>query len=164
MSQESDAGSKQAGGEKLITSNRKAHHDYHILETMEAGIVLQGTEVKSLRAGRANLKDSWVDIRDGQMFLVGMHISPYEAANRFNHAPERERKLLMHRREITRIAQKAREKSLTVVPLKLYFKNGKAKALIAMVKGKRAYDKRDAMAERDNKREVDRALKEGRRE
>ncbi len=161
MTQDASAGSKD-GGEKLITSNRKAHHDYHILETLEAGIALRGTEVKALRAGRANLKDSYVDMRDGEMTLVGVHISPYEAGNRYNHEPERPRKLLLHKREILRFGQKAREKSLTIVPLRMYFKGGNAKVLIALVKGKREFDKRDTISERESKRAVDRALKEGR--
>jgi SsrA-binding protein len=161
VTQDAGAGSKE-GGEKLITSNRKAHHDYHILETLEAGIALRGTEVKALRAGRANLKDSYVDMRDGEMTLVGVHISPYEAGNRFNHEPERPRKLLLHKREILRFGQKAREKSLTIVPLRMYFKGGNAKVLIALVKGKKEYDKRDTISDREAKRAVDRALKEGR--
>jgi SsrA-binding protein len=151
------------GNHKLIASNRKARHDYEILETIEAGIVLRGTEVKSLRAGRANLKDSYVDLRGAEMVLVGVHISPYEAGNRFNHDPERPRKLLLHKREILRFGQKAREKSLTMVPLELYFKSGKVKVKLALVRGKRAYDKRAAIAEREGRREVDRALKEARR-
>jgi SsrA-binding protein len=150
-------------GHKLIASNRKARHDYEILETIEAGIVLRGTEVKSLRDGRANLKDSYVDLRDGEMILVGVYISPYESGNRFNHDPERPRKLLLHKREILRFGYKAREKSLTMVPLEMYFKAGKAKVKIALVRGKRAYDKRTAIADREAKRAVDRALKESRR-
>ena len=161
MSEQHEPGGKR-GGEKVITTNRKAHHDYHILERMEAGIALRGTEVKSLRAGRVNLKDSYVEARDGEMTLIGTHISPYEAGNRFNHEPERPRKLLLHRREILRWGQKAREKGLTLVPLRLYFKNGKVKVEIALVKGKRSYDKREAIATRESQRELDRARKEAR--
>lgn len=147
-------------GIKIVTTNRKAHHDYHILERIEAGIALQGTEVKSLRAGRINLKDSYAEFRDGELFLVGVHISPYEQGNRFNHDPERVRKLLLHRREILRYGLKAREKGLTVVPLRVYFKDRRAKVELALVKGKKAYDKRAAIAQREAKRDLDRALKE----
>jgi SsrA-binding protein len=120
VSEQHEPGGKR-GGEKVITTNRKAHHEYHILERIEAGIALHGTEVKSLRAGRVNLKDSYVEARDGEMTLIGTHISPYESGNRFNHEPERPRKLLLHKREILRWGQKAREKGLTLVPLRLYF-------------------------------------------
>ena len=147
---------------KMIASNRKARHDYEVLETVEAGLVLVGTEVKSLRGGHANLKDSYVEIRDGEMILVGVHISPYESGNRFNHEAERPRKLLLHRREILRFAHKAREKSLTMVPLELYLKGGKVKVKLALVRGKRSFDKRAAIATREVRREVDRALKEAR--
>jgi SsrA-binding protein len=148
---------------KLVASNRKARHDYEIIETIEAGLALVGTEVKSLRVGQANLKDSHVEMRDGEMTLVGVHISPYTSGNRFNHEPERPRKLLLHRREIIRLGQKAREKSLTMVPLEMYFKGGKVKVLLALVRGKKSYDKRAAIATRETRREVDRALKEARR-
>jgi SsrA-binding protein len=150
-------------GLKIITTNRKAFHDYHVLETIEAGIALRGTEVKSLRAGRVNLKDGYVDLRDGEMLLVGIHINPYEAGNRFNHEPERPRKLLLHKREILRFGIKARDKGLTIVPLKMYFKSGRVKVEVALVRGKRAYDKRAAIAQRESKRELDRALKEAKR-
>jgi len=160
--------SRQAEGSdanhKLIASNRKARHDYEILETVEAGLALVGTEVKSLRGGHANLKDSYVELRDGEMILIGVHISPYAGGNRFNHDPERPRKLLLHRREILRFGHKAREKSLTMVPLELYFKNGKAKVKLALVRGKKSFDKRAAIAEREGRRDVDRALKEARRQ
>ena len=151
------------GGVKQITTNRKAHHDFHILESIEAGIALRGTEVKSLRAGRVNLKDSFAEVRNAEMILVGVHISPWETGNRFNHEPERPRKLLLHRREILRFGLKAREKGLTLVPLRMYFKNGRAKVEIALAKGKRAYDKREAIADRESRRELDRALKEAKR-
>ena len=158
----SEIGGKTAEGRALrvITTNRKAHHDYHILDTIEAGVALQGTEVKSLRAGRINLKDSYAEIRDGELYLVGVHISPYEQGNRFNHEPERPRKLLLHKREILKLGYKAREKGLTLVPLRVYFKGGRIKVELALVKGKRAYDKRAAIAEREAKRDLDRAFKE----
>ena len=151
-------------GFKVVTTNRKAHHDYHILDRIEAGIVLQGTEVKSLRAGRINLKDSYAEFRDGELFLIGAHISPYEQGNRANHEPERERKLLLHRREILRLGLKAREKGLTIVPLRVYFKSNRVKVELALVKGKRAYDKRVAIASREAKRDLDRAFKDARQQ
>jgi SsrA-binding protein len=160
VSEDAKAAGKR--GEKVITTNRKAHHDYFILDSIEAGIELRGTEVKSLRAGGVNLKDSYVDTRNGQMTLIGVHISPYETGNRFNHEPERPRRLLLHKREILRWSLRAREKSLTIVPLRMYFKNGRAKVEIALVKGKRSYDKREAIADRESRRELDRALKEAR--
>jgi SsrA-binding protein len=147
-------------GLKVIATNRKAHHDYTILDRIEAGIALQGTEVKSLRAGRVNLKDSYAEIRDGEMFLIGVHISPYEQGNRFNHEPERDRRLLLHKHEILRLGIKTREKGLTVVPLRMYFKSRRAKVELGLVRGKRSYDKRRAIARRDAQRELDRALKE----
>ena len=149
---------------KVITTNRKARFDYAIAETVEAGISLVGTEVKSLRAGRVNLKDSYAEIRGAEMFLVGAHISPYEEANRFNHEPERLRKLLLHRREILRLGIKVREKGLTLVPLRMYFKSNRVKVELGLARGKRMYDKRHAIAQRDAKRDVDRAMKEAKRE
>ncbi len=145
---------------KVITENRKARHDFHIEETFEAGIVLAGTEVKSLRAGKANLKDSFARVDNGEIFLFNAHISPYEQGNRFNHDPLRTRKLLMHAHEIRKLIGKVQEKGLTLVPLKMYFKNGKAKILLALAKGKKLYDKRDDMAARDAKREMERAFRE----
>ena len=144
---------------KLITQNRKARHDYLILDTIEAGVVLQGTEVKSLRAGRANLKDSYARVEKGEVYLYGMHISPYEQGNRYNHHPRRTRKLLLHRHEIKRLIGKVQEKGLTLVPLRLYFDHGIAKVELALAKGKKQYDRRHAIAERDNQREMQRALK-----
>ncbi len=155
--------SDTSNGIKVITTNRKARHDYQILETIEAGIALVGTEVKSLRAGRVNLKDSYAEIRAGEIFLVGAHISPYEEGNRFNHEPERQRRLLLHRREILRFGTKTREKGLTLVPLRMYFKSNRVKVELGLARGKRAYDKRQAIAKRDAKRELDRALKEAKR-
>lgn len=145
---------------KVVTENRKARHDYHIEETYEAGMVLTGTEVKSLRAGRANLRDSFAEIRNGEIYLQGSHISPYQHGNRFNHDPYRARKLLMHRHEINRLIGRVREKGYTLVPLKLYFRKGYAKVELALARGKRFYDKREAIAERDARRRIDRALKE----
>ncbi|MDQ0285157.1 SsrA-binding protein [Desulfofundulus luciae] len=145
---------------KVVTVNRKARHDYHILETYEAGIALTGTEVKSLRAGRANLQDSFARIENAELFLYNMHISPYDQGNRFNHEPKRTRKLLMHKREIMRLLGKSREKGLALIPLKVYFNDrGKAKVELALARGKKVYDKREDMAARDAKREMERALR-----
>lgn len=146
-------------GEKLIASNRKAFHDYFVLQKLEAGLALTGTEVKSLREGRVNLKDSYIDIDRGEAFLVGAHISPYSHGNRENHDPERKRKLLLHRREIDRLQGQVVEKGLTVVPLRLYFKNGRVKAEIAVVRGKKLYDKREAERRRELDREAEAAIK-----
>jgi SsrA-binding protein len=145
---------------KIVTENRKARHEYHILETFEAGLVLTGTEVKSLRAGKANLQDSYARVDNGELMLYNMHISPYEQGNRFNLEPKRIRKLLMHKQEIMRLLGKTREKGLALIPLKVYFKNGLAKVDLALAKGKKLYDRRDDAAERDAKREIDRAVKE----
>jgi SsrA-binding protein len=154
---------QDAGDIKVVTTNRKARHDFQILDTLEAGISLQGTEVKSLRAGRVNLKDSHAEIRAGEVFLIGAHISPYTQGNRFNHDPERDRRLLLHKREIVRLGVKVREKGLTIVPLRIYFKSNRAKVELALARGKRMYDKREAIAKRDVKRELDRAMKEAKR-
>lgn len=145
---------------KIVTENRKARHDYFIEETYEAGIVLAGTEVKSLRAGRANLKDSYAQVENGEMFLFNMHISPYEQGNRFNVDPVRPRKLLLHKREINRLLGKVKQQGLTLVPLRVYFKKGRAKVELVLAKGKKVYDKRKTMAERDAQREMARALRE----
>ena len=147
-------------GIKIAAENRKARHDYHIHETFEAGIVLTGTEVKSLRAGKANLKDSYGRLENTEIFLHNMHISPYEQGNRFNHEPLRKRKLLMHRYEINKLIGKVKEKGYTLVPLKIYFTHGLAKVELALATGKKLYDKRDDMAERDAKRDMDRALRD----
>ncbi|MBN1351333.1 SsrA-binding protein SmpB [candidate division KSB1 bacterium] len=144
---------------KIITTNRKARHDYHIVETLEAGIVLQGTEVKSLRDGRANLKDSYAAIKSGEIFLYGMHISPYDFGNIYNHDPIRTRKLLMHKKEIKRLIGKTEERGMTLIPLKLYFSRGRAKVELGLAKGKRLYDRRADIAKRDADREIDRAMK-----
>ena len=145
---------------KVITDNRKAIHDYTIEESFEAGIELKGTEVKSLRAGRANLKDSFAIIENGELYLHGMHISPYEQGNIFNVDPMRPRKLLMHKKEILRLLGKTKEQGLTLVPLKAYFKKDKIKIELALAKGKKLYDKREAAAEKSAKREIEKAMKE----
>lgn len=145
---------------KNVTENRKARHEYHILETFEAGISLFGTEVKSLRAGKANLQDSFARVENAELMLYNMHISPYEQGNQFNHEPKRTRRLLMHKYEITRLLGKTREKGLALIPLKVYFKNGLAKVELALAKGKKLYDRRDDIAAKDAKREMDRAMKE----
>ena len=145
---------------KTIAQNKKARHDYFVEETYEAGIELCGTEVKSLRAGRVNLKDSWCSIVDGEIFVNGMHISPYEKGNIFNRDPIRPRKLLMHKREILKLYGTLKQEGLTLIPLSLYFKNGRVKVELGLCKGKKLYDKRDDLAKRDAKRTIDRALKE----
>lgn len=145
---------------RIVSENRKARHDYIIEETYEAGIELRGTEVKSLRAGRANLKDSFAIVENGELFLYGMHISPYEHGNIFNVDPLRPRKLLMHKKEIMRLLGKIKEQGLTLVPIKVYFKQDKIKIELGLAKGKKLYDKREAAAEKSAKREIARALKE----
>jgi SsrA-binding protein len=150
----------EKGPIKLIAENRKARHDYIIVDQYEAGLVLTGTEVQSLRLGRANLKDSYAKVKDGEVWLYQMHISPYPFAYYDNHDPLRVRKLLLHKREILRLYAKANEQGHTLVPLKLYFKAGKAKITLALAKGKREFDKRDALRERDRKREVERARRQ----
>src|SRR5690554_4033863 len=127
----------------MIVDNRKARHDYHILETYEAGIALKGTEVKSLRLGKVNIRDSFGQIKDGEVFLHGLHISPYDHGNRFNHDPLRIRKLLLHRREINKLIGKIKEKGFTLVPTKLYWKNGRCKVELALAQGKKLHDKRE---------------------
>lgn len=151
---------QKAVGIKIAAENRKARHDYHIHETFEAGIALTGTEVKSLRAGKANLKDSYARIDNGELMLHNMHISPYEQGNRFNHEPLRTRKLLMHRYEINKLVGQTREKGYTLTPLKLYFSKGKVKVELALTTGKKNYDKRHDMAEKDAKREIDRHMRD----
>ncbi len=153
---------KGTSGVKYIAENRKARHDYFIHETYEAGIALTGTEVKSLRQGKANLKDSFCRIEHGELLLLGMHISPYEQGNRFNHDPLRTRRLLMHKYEILKLFGKTKEKGYTLIPLNLYFKNGKVKVTVALVSGKKLYDKRQALAEKEAKRDIERRMKERR--
>jgi SsrA-binding protein len=145
--------------QKQIAHNRKARHNYEILETYEAGIALAGTEVKSLRDGRANFKDSYADVRSEEVWLHGMHISPYSHGNINNHDPERDRKLLLHRNEIRRLIGKTKETGLTLVPLQLYFKRGKVKVELGLAKGKKQYDKREAIAKRDTARETKRLFR-----
>lgn len=144
---------------KPLATNRKAFHEYFIEDRVEAGLVLTGTEVKSLREGRAQLKDSYVHFRGGEAFLVGVHISPYTAGSWTNHLPERDRKLLLHRRELERWADSVAGRGVSCVPLSLYFKGAKAKAEIALVRGKKLHDKRDAIRDRDLKREADREMR-----
>ena len=145
--------------EKIITKNRKAIHDYHILESFEAGIVLTGTEVKSLREGRANLKDAYARIVKGELYITGVHISPYNKASRFNHDPERERKLLVNHRELKRLYGKLMERGLTLVPLRLYFKDSWAKVELGLVKGKKQYDRRTDIEKREAQIKMKRAMK-----
>ena len=145
-------------GRKLVAQNRKARHDYHIDETYEAGLALVGTEVKSLRAGHANLVDGYAHIRDGEAWLAGVHIPEYTEGTWTNHAPRRKRKVLMHRAEIDKLIGKTKEGGLTLVPLDLYFKDGKVKATLALARGKKAYDKRQDLAERDSRREIQKAF------
>ena len=144
---------------KTVATNRKARHDYFIDETYEAGIVLTGTEIKSARAGRVNLRDSYVQVRNGELWLIDTHIAPYKQAGRGSHEPKRPRKLLMHRREISRLQGKIQEKGYTIVPLRLYLKNNKwAKVEIALARGKKLYDKRQTIRKHDAQREMERAL------
>lgn len=152
-----------AMGEKIVVQNRRARHDYHILESCEAGLELRGTEVKSLRDGKIELKDSYVDIRNGEAFLVGTHISPYTQGNIYNHEPERDRRLLLHKREIVKLGAKVAEKGLALIPLKVYFKEGRAKVEVALCKGKQRFDKRESIREREVKREIDRHQKAARK-
>jgi len=147
-------------GIKVVAQNKKARHDYFIEQTFEAGIVLSGTEVKSIRLGKVNLKDSYATIENGEVFLCGMHISPYEQGNIFNKDPLRDRKLLLHKYEINKLIGLTQQKGLTLVPLQLYFKRGKVKVELAVARGKKLYDKRRDIAEKDAMREIDRKLKE----
>ena len=146
-------------GRKLVVSNRKARHEYHVLQTHEAGMVLQGTEVKSLRNGKANLQDAFARFSSGELWLYNLHISPYEAGNRHNHDPLRPRKLLLHRREMRRLVGEAEQEGLTLVPLDIYFRGGIAKTTLALVRGKKLHDKREDLKTREVKREMERAYK-----
>lgn len=148
---------------KTIAQNKKARHDYFVEQTYEAGIELCGTEVKSLRAGRVNLKDSWCSIVDGEIFVNGMHISPYEQGNIFNRDPMRVRKLLMHKKEILKLYGTVKQTGYSLIPISLYFKDSKVKLQVGLCKGKKLYDKRADMAERSAKRDMERAIKEQRR-
>lgn len=144
---------------KIVTTNKKARHDYHIIDTVEAGLVLKGTEVKSLRAGKCSLQDSYARIIDGEVWVIGMHISPYENQGYVSHDPDARRKLLLHKDEIRRLHRQVQEKGMTLIPLKVYFKNGWAKIELGLASGKRKYDKRRDLAERDQKREMKRLEK-----
>lgn len=147
-------------GKKDIASNRKAFHDYFVLERFEAGIALAGTEVKSVRAGQVNMKDSFCTIKDGELWARGMHISPYEHGNIFNKDPVRPRKLLMHKREILKLNARIMQDGVALIPLGLYFKDGKVKVELGLCKGKKLHDKRDSEAERESKRDIERTMKE----
>jgi SsrA-binding protein len=149
----------KAPGEKLISENRRARHDYHFLERVEAGLVLSGSEVKSLRRGQATLQRAYADTRDGELWLVGLHIPPYEQASIEPHEPDRDRKLLLHRHQIDQLSSKAAERGLTLVPTRLYFKDGRAKVELALARGKEGRDKRRDIADRETKRRLERELK-----
>jgi SsrA-binding protein len=153
----------RAQGEKMIVDNRRARHDYHLSDRVEAGLVLTGTEVKVLRDGKATLQQAYADVRDGEAWLVGLHVPEYTQGNRANHEPDRPRKLLLHRREIDRMYAQVREKGMTIVPTRLYFKDGRVKAELALAKGKDLHDKRRDVADRDAKRQIERAVKGGAR-
>ena len=148
------------GEGKVLAQNRKASHDYIILDTIEAGMVLTGTEIKSVRKAKINLKDGYASIRNGEVFLQNVHISPFEQGNIFNHDPLRTRKLLLHKKQIKYLIEETKTTGVTLVPLKVYLKNGVAKVLIGLAKGKKSYDKRDKKKKKDMKREIDRAMKE----
>ncbi len=151
---------KKGKGIKPVVDNRRARYEYHIKENLEAGLVLMGTEVKSLRMGKANLRDAYAVVKDGEIWVNNFHISPYDKGNQFNHDPLRPKKLLLHRREINRLYALQREKGLTLIPLKIYFKEGRAKMDLAVAVGKKLYDKREDIASRDARRDMERSLKE----
>ena len=151
-------------GEKVVATNRRARHEYEILETVEAGLVLRGTEVKSLRAGQVNFKDAYATVRGNEAWLLGFHISPYSHGTDANHAPERDRKLLLHAREIARLSGRIAERGLTLVPLRLYFMSGRAKVELGLARGKKLHDKRSSLREREVRREMDRAARGSRRD
>jgi SsrA-binding protein len=148
---------KEAKGMKIIAQNRKARHNYFIEESYEAGMVLQGSEVKALREGKVNLKDGYARIMDGEVFLMDVHISPYTFGNRLNHDPLRPRKLLLHGREINRLTGKVKEKGFSLIPLSIYFSHGRAKVVLALAKGKKLYDKREALKKKAMAKEVERS-------
>ncbi len=151
-------------GVKVVASNRRARHDYDVLETLEAGIALVGTEVKSLRAGQVQLKDAYAKVEGGELWLLNAHVAPYSQADGFGgHDPERPRKLLVHREEVKELAEQSQQQALAIVPLSLYFKDGRVKVELALARGRRRYDKRNAIAERDAQREADRAVARARR-
>ncbi len=151
---------KDAHAGRTLATNRKAYHDYTIEETMETGLALVGTEIKSLRAGQCNLKDGYAVIRDGEVWMINVHISPWPGGNRENHDPLRQRKLLLHRREINKLASRVAERGWTLVPLRIYLKDNRAKVELALVRGKKQYDKREAIARRDADRDVQREMKD----
>lgn len=162
------SGNKKAKGskdesknEKVIAHNRRARHDYQVLDTLECGIVLTGSEVKSLRNGNMSMEDAYGRVKDGEVWLMGCDIQEYNFAHQFNHIPKRPRKLLLHRREIRKFAEQAFEKNLTLVPLKMYFHRGRAKVLLGICKGKKTYDKRESMKKKDMQRDIDRAMRRG---
>jgi SsrA-binding protein len=148
-----------AEGVKVIANNRRAYHDYFIDDKLEAGLVLTGTEIKSIREGRVNLRDGYVRIADGEAWLTNVHIAPYEQGNRYNHEPLRDRKLLLHRDEIASLIGRARQRGYTIIPLQLYLKRGRAKIELGLARGKKQYDKRASIAEREAQRDIDRALR-----
>ena len=150
---------QQKEPQKLIANNKKAYHEYFIEETFEAGVSLHGTEVKSLRMGKCSIKESFIRIEDGEIFVYGMHVSPYEKGNIFNKDPLRVKKLLMHKYEINKLAGKVAEKGYTLVPLQVYFKNGRVKTQIGLARGKKLYDKRESIAKKDQRREMEREFK-----
>jgi SsrA-binding protein len=163
MAKSTEKNSDESRGERVICRNRKAAHEFHIFETLEAGLALTGTEVKSLRCGHASLEDSFARIEDGELWLIKATIPEYPMANVMNHEPKRKRKLLVHRREIVKFAQKAQERGYTIVPLKLYFARGRAKVELALARGRRHYDKREKLKARGAKREMERAMASRRR-
>src|SRR3989475_11224719 len=152
-----------ASEDRVVATNRRARHEYEILETLEAGLVLRGTEVKSLRDGQVNFKDSYATVRNGEAWLRGCHISPYSHGTDANHEPERDRKLLLHKRELSRLSGKISERGLTLVPLRLYFKAGRAKVELGLARGKKLHDKRSALREREARREMDKSARAARR-
>src|SRR2546430_8190179 len=154
---------REASGDRPIAPNRRARHEYEILESVEAGLVLRGTEVKSLRAGRVNFKDSYGSVRNGEGWLLGCHINPYSHGTDANHDPERDRKLLLHKKEIDRLGGRISEKGLTLVPLRLYFKDGRAKVELGLARGKKLHDKRATLREREVRRQLDKAARAARR-
>lgn len=151
---------RESSGDKIVAQNRKARHEYHVLETWEAGIALQGTEVKSLREGKANMQDAFASFMRGELWLHNLHISPYEQGNRFNHDPLRPRKLLLHRSEMRKMVGQVEQKGLTLVPLDIHFSRGIAKVNLALVKGKQLHDKRDTLRERAEQRDMQRGFKD----
>jgi len=159
-----EAQANSHGRDRVISNNRKAYHDYFVDESLEAGLVLMGSEIKSVRAGKVNLRDSYVTIRNGEAWLIGSHIAGYAQASYQDHDPRRDRKLLLHRREIIRLRQRVDQRGYTIVPLKLYLKDGRAKVEIGLARGKRQYDKRETIAQRDADRAIERAIKDAYRQ